>query len=79
MQQMKIQENEHILHGQGYGLPTPPPPYKAVAQARFQSHDIHGRFFENMLGDIDEPTFPYGMAETHRNGSEITESQSVLP
>ncbi|KAK3817438.1 MAG: Non-ribosomal peptide synthetase module [Benniella sp.] len=72
-------EIEQILHGQGHNLPEPYPFRNAIAQARSKGdHEIHRPFFEEMLGDIDEPTFPYGMVEVQNNGANITESHSIL-
>ncbi|KAK3805044.1 MAG: syringopeptin synthetase C [Benniella sp.] len=78
--EMLYHEIEQILHGQGQNLPTPQSFRNAIAQARSSSHhDIHKRFFEDMLGDIEEPTFPYGMAEVNHNGAQVTESYSIFP
>ncbi|KAF9345104.1 hypothetical protein BGX34_005026, partial [Mortierella sp. NVP85] len=73
-------EIEQILHGQRHNLTTPLPFRNAIAQARSENHrDIHKRFFEDMLGDIEEPTFPFGMSEVHHNGAQVAESHSILP
>ncbi|KAK3805040.1 MAG: syringopeptin synthetase b [Benniella sp.] len=72
-------EIEQILHGQGYSLATPYPFRNAIAQSRSKlQHDIHEPFFQDMLGDIDEPTFPFGMAEVQNNGADVAESHSIL-
>jgi non-ribosomal peptide synthetase component F len=72
-------EIEVILHGRGRNLPTPHPFRNAIAQAIPESqHDIHKPFFEDMLGEIDEPTFPYGMVEVQNNGAHVAESHSIL-
>jgi hypothetical protein len=69
-----------ILHGQGHNLPTPHSFRNTIAQVCSEScHDIRMRFFKDMLGDIDEPTFPYGVTEVLRNGAEAMESHSVIP
>jgi non-ribosomal peptide synthetase component F len=73
-------EIEQILHGQGHNLPTPHPFRNAIAQACSENgHDIHEPFFQDMLGDVDEPTFPFGMAEIQNNGALVAESHSMLP
>ncbi|KAK3807010.1 MAG: Non-ribosomal peptide synthetase module [Benniella sp.] len=73
-------EIEQILHGHVHSLATPHPFRNSIAQARSKSdHEIHRPFFEEMLGDIDEPTFPYGMVEVQNNGVDVTESHSNLP
>jgi len=77
--QIMNHEIEVILHGRGRNLPTPHPFRNAIAQAIPESqHDIHKPFFEDMLGEIDEPTFPYGMVEVQNNGAHVAESHSIL-
>ncbi|KAK3805141.1 MAG: hypothetical protein J3Q66DRAFT_423393 [Benniella sp.] len=72
-------EIEQVLHGQGHSLATPHPFRNAIAQARSKiQHGIHKPFFQDMLGDIDEPTFLYGMVEVQNNGADVTESHSFL-
>ncbi|KAF9347555.1 hypothetical protein BGX34_003024, partial [Mortierella sp. NVP85] len=78
--EMLNHEIEQILHNQGHNLTTPLPFRNAIAQARSENrHDVHKRFFEDMLGDIEEPTFPFGVSEVHQNGAQISESHSILP
>ncbi|KAF9350171.1 hypothetical protein BGX34_001376, partial [Mortierella sp. NVP85] len=72
-------EIEQILLGQGHNLPTPHPFRNAIAQIRSESHHDHESFFNGILGDIEEPTFPFGMAEVRNNGTLIAESHSILP
>ena len=72
-------EIEQILRGQGHNLSTPHPFRNAIAQARSKAqHHVHEPFFQDMLGDIDEPTFPYGMVEVQNNGADVAESHSIL-
>ncbi|KAG0207382.1 hypothetical protein BGX31_002567, partial [Mortierella sp. GBA43] len=73
-------EVEQILSGQEHTLPAPQPFRNAIAQARRSSNlDVHEKFFKEMLGDIDEPKFPFGISEINHNGADITESHSILP
>ncbi|WDU65418.1 amino acid adenylation domain-containing protein [Pseudomonas poae] len=65
---------------QGYllGHPAPaaaPMPYRNyVAQARLGvSEQEHEAFFRDMLGDIDEPTLPFGLQDVRGDGSAIEE------
>ena len=39
----------------------------------------HERFFRELLGDIDEPTTPFGLTEVHRDGGLVTGAQEILP
>ncbi|KAF9995689.1 hypothetical protein BGZ65_008673, partial [Modicella reniformis] len=73
-------EIENILHGQEHTLCRPQPFRNLVAKAhRGTNHEAHEQFFKEMLGDIDEPTFPFGLSEVHLNGADITESHQILP
>ncbi|MET1070520.1 MAG: amino acid adenylation domain-containing protein [Pseudomonas prosekii] len=55
-------------------------PYRNyVAQARLGvSQDEHEGFFSEMLGDIDEPTLPFGLHDVSGDGSDIEEAQLTL-
>ena len=51
----------HLL-GRAEGLPTPLPFRNFVAQARLGvSREEHEAFFRKMLGDVEEPTAPFGL------------------
>ena len=50
-----------------------------VAQARLGiSKEAHGAFFRQMLGDVDEPTAPFGRLDVQGDGSEIEEARLAL-
>ncbi|KAG0240651.1 hypothetical protein BGX31_001789 [Mortierella sp. GBA43] len=73
-------EIERILHGQEHTLTVPQPFRNMVAKMRSGSdNDAHERFFKEMLGDIVEPTFPFGLAEVHLSGADASESHQMLP
>ncbi|WP_459620549.1 amino acid adenylation domain-containing protein, partial [Burkholderia sp. 3C] len=61
------------LDGSWHALPPPPPFRDHVARSRLAGRGPASEaFFREMLGDIDEPTLPYGLAnvdgETDANG-----------
>ncbi|QXF34496.1 non-ribosomal peptide synthetase [Photorhabdus luminescens] len=67
------------LADQGNRLPAPVPFRNLVAQVRLGiSQEAHTRFFTDMLAEVDEPTLPFGLAEVHRDGSQVTESHRML-
>ncbi|MEF9674132.1 condensation domain-containing protein [Pseudomonas sp. PCH446] len=55
-------------------------PYRNyVAQARLGvSREAHEGFFREMLGDIDEPTLPFGLLDVQGDGRDIEESSLAL-
>ncbi|MNB57846.1 Gramicidin S synthase 2 [compost metagenome] len=73
-------EMQAILHGDER-LPVPAVPYRNyVAQTRLGvSEQEHEVFFREMLGDIDEPTLPFGLQDVHGDGNDIEEVCQALP
>ncbi|MCK9815709.1 amino acid adenylation domain-containing protein [Pseudomonas sp. MAFF 302046] len=55
-------------------------PYRNyVAQTRLgMGEQEHEAFFGEMLGDIDEPTLPFGLAQVQGDGRDIEEAQQAL-
>ncbi|MEN5144491.1 amino acid adenylation domain-containing protein, partial [Pseudomonas juntendi] len=72
-------EMHALMAGQGEGLP-PPVPYRTyVAQARLAADDAgHEAFFREMLGDLDEPTLPFGLADVQGEGHAIEEARLAV-
>ncbi|WEN15095.1 non-ribosomal peptide synthase/polyketide synthase [Rhodanobacter sp. AS-Z3] len=60
---------------------APPQPFRhMVAQAQLGlTEEEHERFFRDMLGEIDEPTLPFGIGDAHRDGTRVVESHRMLP
>nr|WP_255705659.1 non-ribosomal peptide synthase/polyketide synthase [Xenorhabdus sp. PB61.4] len=78
-QEVMHHEVRAYLTGQAETLPTPVPFRHLVAQARLGiSQEEHTRFFTDMLADVTEPTLPFGLAEVHRDGSQVTEYFQML-
>ncbi len=74
-------EMQAFLTGQAERLGPAMPFRNYVAQARLGiSEQEHEAFFRQMLGDIDEPTLPYGLQDVQGDGRAIEEcTQACQP
>ncbi|MEE4149196.1 syringopeptin non-ribosomal peptide synthetase SypC, partial [Pseudomonas viridiflava] len=67
-------EIESYMLGQQASLPPSVPYRNYVAQAMLGvSREEHEAFFRDMLGDIDEPTLPFGLQDVQGDGRGIEE------
>ncbi|WP_240364910.1 condensation domain-containing protein, partial [Pseudomonas syringae] len=72
-------EIQTCLMGQAAQLGSPVPYRNYVAQARLGvSEADHEAFFRDMLGDIEEPTLPFGLMNVQGDGRDIEEHTLVL-
>ncbi|XP_055309885.1 uncharacterized protein LOC129573419 [Sitodiplosis mosellana] len=76
----RLQKEIHsIFDGQSENLTAPTPFRQAVAQARLGVKPAeHTRFFSEMLGNIDEPTMPFGLSHDGWDGTDGNEAQLKL-
>jgi amino acid adenylation domain-containing protein/thioester reductase-like protein len=74
-----LEEVMVYVEGRERDLPEPVSFRNHIAdmQARVQSRDADA-FFRSKLGDIDEPTAPFGLLNVHGDGSRITEVRDVV-
>ena len=78
--QVLQQEIQAHLMGQASALPVPLPFRNFVAQARLgMSREQQQAFFRRMLGDVDETTAPYGLADVLGDGSGLASARRELP
>lgn len=74
------EEIEAHLLGQEGQLQAPVPFRNLVAQARFGvSWEEHKAFFTAMLGDVSEPTAPFGVMDVQKDGSKSIQVQRDVP
>nr|WP_281431407.1 non-ribosomal peptide synthetase [Burkholderia pseudomallei] len=74
-----IEEARAIGQGRAEDLPRPEPFRNFVAQARLGvSEADHEAYFRAKLGDIDEPTAPFGLLSVQGDGREIAEAARRL-
>ncbi|WP_189974541.1 non-ribosomal peptide synthetase [Streptomyces avidinii] len=64
-------EVQAFMTGEDEGLPEPVPLRNFVAQARGGvAEQEHERYFTELLGDVDEPTAPFGLVDVHGDGGD---------
>ena len=79
--EIMTREAQAHLSGEAERLPEPLPFRNFVAQARLGggiSREEHEAFFREMLGDVDEPTAPFGLTDAQGDGSGIEEARLGL-
>ena len=77
--ELLIHEAQMIERGQAAQLPAPVAFRTFVAQARLgTSERAHEAFFTQMLGDITEPTAPFGLLDVQGDGTHIAEATHTL-
>ncbi len=68
-----------FLSGRQDTLPEPLPFRDFVAQSRLGvSREEHERFFAGLLGDVAEPTAPFGLLDVHGDGAGAVDARLAL-
>src|SRR3954469_7248196 len=68
-----------LLNGRADALPEPVPYRNVVAQAVLgTSREEHEKFFTGLLGEVDEPTAPYGLLDVRGDGTAVAEAHIAV-
>ncbi|HEX9936027.1 MAG TPA: amino acid adenylation domain-containing protein, partial [Longimicrobium sp.] len=74
--EVMVAEIEAHLSGRADTLPAPLPFRNYVAQARLSvTEEEHREFFTGLLGDVEEPTAPFGLLDVQGDGSGIGDAR----
>ncbi|HVT06084.1 MAG TPA: amino acid adenylation domain-containing protein, partial [Polyangia bacterium] len=77
--ELLVEEVDLIEAGRAAELPPAIPFRTFVARARLGvGRDAHDEFFDRLLGDIDEPTAPFGLLDVQGDGTAVTEARTML-
>ncbi|TAN66234.1 MAG: amino acid adenylation domain-containing protein [Methylobacter sp.] len=74
---LTLAEIRMLLQGQGGRLPPPVPYRNFIAQALAVPPSEHEAYFISRLGDVDEPTAPFGIVNIQGTGEHV--SEATLP
>ncbi|MBB5887122.1 amino acid adenylation domain-containing protein, partial [Xanthomonas sp. F1] len=78
-QDLILSEIQAVLQGQQAALPAPMPYRDFIARALAVSEAEHEAYFRAELGDVDEPTAPFGVLDVQaENAGELDEARQRL-
>ena len=74
-----LDETTMVLRGERERLQTPLPFRNFVAHARLGvPREDHERYFADLLGDVKQPTAPFGLLDVNGDGTEIRTARAVV-
>ncbi|HEY6924562.1 MAG TPA: amino acid adenylation domain-containing protein, partial [Steroidobacteraceae bacterium] len=73
-----LEEIRALTHGHSDPLPPVVPYRNFVAQVHPDSVARHSEYFRAQLGDVDEPTSPFGILNVQNSGGEVQEAGLLL-
>jgi amino acid adenylation domain-containing protein len=76
--QLVLAEIQCMLSGEGEHLPVPVPYRNFIAQTQTVAPEVHEAYFRQQLGDVVEPTAPFGLLDVQANGDPSEEERVIL-
>ncbi|MFK3651163.1 amino acid adenylation domain-containing protein [Lysobacter enzymogenes] len=73
--QLMLKEAEALLQGHGDSLPAPMPYRNFIGRTLAEPEQRHEAWFRELLGDVDEPTVPFGVIEVPADDARANESR----
>ncbi|MEQ1962572.1 amino acid adenylation domain-containing protein [Xenorhabdus khoisanae] len=71
-------EVKALLLGEGSNLPAPLPYRHFIAQIHHVSPEAHQAYFQSLLGDVDEPTLPFGLHDIQSGNHDEDQHNDIV-